>query len=48
MHRTNTPKGFGRIDGGLHWLTAGLILQSLPLGLYAEGLPYGTSAELAW
>lgn len=48
MRWTNTPNSFGRIARGLHWLTAGLILLSLPLGLYAEGLPYGTSAELAW
>jgi cytochrome b561/polyisoprenoid-binding protein YceI len=37
----------GRIARLLHWSTAGLILASVALGLWAESLPYGSSGELA-
>ncbi|MDP2083985.1 MAG: cytochrome b/b6 domain-containing protein [Gemmobacter sp.] len=48
MTWTNTDIRYGRIARGLHWLTAGLILTTVPLGLWAESLPFGTSEELAW
>lgn len=44
---TNTQQSYGRIARLLHWATAGLILGSVGLGLWAESLPFGTSAELA-
>jgi len=48
MGWTNTDRSYGRMARLLHWLTAGLILTAVPLGMWAESLPYGSSAELAW
>ena len=47
MPVANTPTRFGAVARGLHWLTALLILTAIPLGLYANDLPYDTSAALA-
>jgi cytochrome b561/polyisoprenoid-binding protein YceI len=44
---SNTPTRFGTVARSLHWLTALLILTAIPLGLYAQSLPYDTSAALA-
>lgn len=43
----NTDHSYGRAARLLHWLTAGLILVAIPLGLVAEALPYDTSEALA-
>jgi len=47
MARTNTTATFGSVTKTFHWLTALLILTLIPLGWYANQLPFGTSAELA-
>ncbi|MFK7746391.1 MAG: cytochrome b/b6 domain-containing protein [Roseobacter sp.] len=47
----NTSSHYGAVTKSLHWLTALLILTLIPLGIYANGLPYDTSEELlskAW
>lgn len=44
----NSPHRYGAVARALHWATAALILPALALGWWAERLPYGTSAELAW
>ncbi len=44
----NTPTSYGGIAKTFHWLTALLILTAIPLGLYANGLPYDTGEALAW
>ncbi len=48
MSLHNTPQRYGAVARALHWSTAALILPALALGWWAERLPYGTSAELAW
>ena len=45
MH--NTPHSFGLIARSLHWLTALLILTAIPLGLYANALPFDTAEAAA-
>jgi cytochrome b561/polyisoprenoid-binding protein YceI len=47
MTAQNTPAAYGSIARTFHWLTALLILSAIALGLVADALPYGTSAELA-
>ncbi|MGJ8616762.1 MAG: cytochrome b/b6 domain-containing protein [Sulfitobacter sp.] len=47
MALTNTPQRYGGVTKAFHWVTALLILTLLPLGLYANDLPYDTSEELA-
>ncbi len=47
MPLANTPTRFGPVARGLHWLTALMILTAIPLGFYAQSLPYDTSAALA-
>jgi cytochrome b561/polyisoprenoid-binding protein YceI len=42
-----TSRGYGAVSRALHWLTALLILTELPLGLYANALPFSTGPELA-
>jgi cytochrome b561/polyisoprenoid-binding protein YceI len=42
----NTPDRFGAIAKTLHWLVALLIAILIPLGIYANGLPYDSSSEL--
>ncbi|GGE16536.1 Cytochrome b561 [Gemmobacter megaterium] len=48
MAAQNTPQSYGSVARGLHWLTAGLILLSWPLGQWATGLPHDTGAALAF
>lgn len=48
MARHNTPHSYGSVARTLHWLTAGLILVSWPLGQWASGLPHDTGAALAF
>lgn len=48
MSISNTPATYGAVARSLHWLTALLILTAIPLGLYANNLPYDTGAALAW
>ncbi len=47
MSTANTPSSFGSVARVLHWLTALLILTAIPLGLYANSLPFDTSEALA-
>ncbi|MGC3936915.1 cytochrome b/b6 domain-containing protein [Roseobacter sp. EG26] len=47
MSLTNTATHYGAITKVFHWLTALLILTLIPLGIYANGLPYETSEQLA-
>lgn len=47
MALTNTPQRYGGITKTFHWVTALLILTLLPLGLFANDLPYDTSEEIA-
>ncbi|KIN66288.1 Cytochrome [Sulfitobacter noctilucicola] len=47
MAFTNTDIRYGGVTKTFHWLTALLILTLLPLGLFANDLPYQTDAELA-
>jgi cytochrome b561/polyisoprenoid-binding protein YceI len=44
----NTARHYGSVARTLHWLTALLILTALPLGLYANRLPFDTDAAVAW
>lgn len=47
----NTRETYGLVAQLLHWITAGLILTLLPLGLYMESLPQGTAEavlEKSW
>lgn len=51
MALSNTSTHYGAITKTFHWLTALLILTLIPLGIYANGLPYDTSEQLvqkAW
>ncbi|MEP4195365.1 MAG: cytochrome b/b6 domain-containing protein [Aliishimia sp.] len=51
MSAANSIHAYGNVAKSLHWLTALLILTLIPLGMYANGLPYDTSEELtrkAW
>lgn len=47
MSFANTSQTYGSVAKTLHWLTALLILTLIPLGIFANGLPYDTSEELA-
>ena len=47
MAFTNTTTHYGGVTKTFHWLTALLILSLIPLGWYAERLPYETDIELA-
>lgn len=46
MH--NTPTSYGLIARSLHWLTALLILTAIPLGLYANALPFDSADAAAY
>lgn len=51
MTFSNSATHYGGVTKTFHWLTALLILTLIPLGWYANQLPYDTSAELttkAW
>ncbi|MFK7762741.1 MAG: cytochrome b/b6 domain-containing protein [Roseobacter sp.] len=47
MPLANTTQTFGAVAKSFHWLTALLILTLIPLGIFANDLPYETSEELA-
>lgn len=47
MPLSNTHQHYGTITKTFHWLTALLILTLIPLGIYANGLPYDSSEALA-
>ncbi|MCU0800915.1 MAG: cytochrome b/b6 domain-containing protein [Rhodobacteraceae bacterium] len=47
MSSANTATSYGAVARTLHWLTALLILTAIPLGWYANELPYATGEELA-
>jgi cytochrome b561/polyisoprenoid-binding protein YceI len=47
MALSNTQTRYGAVTKTFHWLTALLILTLIPLGFYANALPYDTSEELA-
>lgn len=47
MSMTNTSLRYGGVAKIFHWLTAFLILGLVPLGWYANQLPYDTSEQLA-
>ncbi|WP_195822517.1 cytochrome b/b6 domain-containing protein [Roseobacter sp. MH60115] len=47
MTLANTSTHYGAVTKTFHWLTALLILTLIPLGIYANGLPYDTSEQLA-
>ncbi len=51
MPTQNTPHSYGAVSKTFHWLTALLILTLIPLGWFANQLPFETDAELtrkAW
>lgn len=47
MALSNTEQHYGMVAKSFHWATALLILTLIPLGIYANGLPYDTSEALA-
>ncbi|MEP2641721.1 cytochrome b/b6 domain-containing protein [Roseobacter sp.] len=47
MALSNTNAHYGGITKTFHWLTALLIVTLIPLGIYANDLPYETSEQLA-
>ncbi len=47
MPAQNTAAAYGSVARSLHWLTALLILTAIPLGLYANSLPFDTGEALA-
>jgi cytochrome b561/polyisoprenoid-binding protein YceI len=47
MPLKNSHSHYGAVTKTFHWLTALLILTLIPLGIYANGLPYDTSEALA-
>jgi cytochrome b561/polyisoprenoid-binding protein YceI len=47
MAFTNTNQRYGGISKTFHWLTALLIVTLIPLGWYANQLPFETNEELA-
>lgn len=47
MSISNTAERYGGVAKTFHWLTALLILTLIPLGWYANQLPYDTEPQLA-
>ncbi|MEM1351531.1 MAG: cytochrome b/b6 domain-containing protein [Pseudomonadota bacterium] len=47
MTLANTALMYGSVTKTFHWLTALLIVTLIPLGIFANDLPYDTSGELA-
>ncbi len=47
MPLTNSTHRYGSVAKSFHWLTALLIVTLIPLGIYANGLPYATSEQLS-
>ncbi len=48
MPAANTATTYGSVTRTFHWLTALMILTAIPLGLYANDLPFDTGDALAW
>lgn len=48
MTAANTHRTYGTVTRTFHWLTALLIFTAIPLGVYANRLPYDTAEALAW
>ncbi len=47
MTASNTATRYGSVARMLHWITALLILTAIPLGWFANEMPYATGDELA-
>jgi cytochrome b561/polyisoprenoid-binding protein YceI len=47
MPASNTAIHYGSVARTLHWITALLILTAIPLGWFANQMPYATGDELA-
>lgn len=47
MSAANTATQYGSVARTLHWITALLILTAIPLGWFANQMPYATGEELA-
>jgi cytochrome b561/polyisoprenoid-binding protein YceI len=47
MSLANTHAAYGAVTKSFHWATAALIFAAIPLGFYANTLPYGSGDELA-
>lgn len=47
MSARNTSSQYGWVARFFHWTTAALILTAIPLGLYANALPYDSAEALA-
>lgn len=47
MALTNTPNRYGGVAKTFHWLTALLIITLIPMGWWANQLPYETDVQLA-
>ena len=47
MSLANSTQSFGSVTKTFHWLTALLILTAIPLGWFANQLPYDTTEEVA-
>jgi cytochrome b561/polyisoprenoid-binding protein YceI len=47
MSASNTAIHYGSVARTLHWITALLILTAIPLGWFANQMPYATGDELA-
>jgi cytochrome b561/polyisoprenoid-binding protein YceI len=47
MSAANTATHYGSVARTLHWITALLILTAIPLGWFANQMPYATGDELA-
>ncbi|SHE35938.1 Cytochrome b561 [Litoreibacter ascidiaceicola] len=46
--RGNSTTTYGSVTKSFHWLIALLIITMIPLGIYANGLPYDTGEALAF
>ncbi|MEP3345285.1 MAG: cytochrome b/b6 domain-containing protein [Litoreibacter sp.] len=45
--RANSTTTYGSVTKSFHWLTALLVISMIPLGIYANGLPFDTGEALA-
>ncbi|WP_298256694.1 cytochrome b/b6 domain-containing protein [uncultured Litoreibacter sp.] len=45
--RSNSKTTYGSVTKSFHWLTALLVISMIPLGIYANGLPFDSGPELA-
>ena len=46
--RGNSTTTYGSVTKSFHWLIALLVISMIPLGIFANGLPYDTGAALAF